>query len=60
MPTTQLHHHYVLCGWHVRSALTLPELPPWSATATPVDADVVIEEERFRIAWTCTTRWSRG
>ncbi|MBD4352587.1 hypothetical protein GUH11_14865 [Xanthomonas citri pv. citri] len=44
MPTTQLHHHYVLCGWHVRSALTLPELPPWSATATPVDADVVIEE----------------
>ncbi len=39
-----LHHHYLLCGWHVRSALRLPELPLWPETATSVAVDVVIEE----------------
>jgi hypothetical protein len=32
--------HYALCGWHVASALDLPELPPW--TNGPGDPDVTI------------------
>ncbi|PKV11539.1 hypothetical protein CVO74_19390 [Xanthomonas prunicola] len=43
MPEPQ--HHYLLCGWHVRSTLALPELPPWPASAAGRhDADVVIED----------------
>ncbi|MBB5878170.1 hypothetical protein GGR66_003563 [Xanthomonas sp. 3498] len=37
--------HYLLCGWHVRSTLALPELPPWPAAAGA--ADVQIEEARL-------------
>ncbi|MDQ1090751.1 hypothetical protein QE400_000164 [Xanthomonas sacchari] len=36
---------YLLCGWRVRSTLSLPELPPWLAAASAdVGVDVLIEE----------------
>ncbi|MDA8448677.1 hypothetical protein M5C97_05510 [Acidovorax sp. NCPPB 3859] len=36
-------HHYQLCGWHVRSGIALPELPPWPA-AVVAPEDISIEE----------------
>ena len=40
--------HYLLCGWRVRSALELPELPPWpTADAAGAAADVLIEEAQL-------------
>lgn len=31
----------ILCGWRVRSALALPELPPWQGDDRPVDIEIL-------------------
>lgn len=30
----------ILCGWRVRSALPLPELPPWTGDDRPIDVEI--------------------
>lgn len=33
----------ILCGWRVRSALALPELPPWQGDDRPVDVEILLD-----------------
>lgn len=43
-------YHYALCGWHVASAIALPELPPWARVAGEPDVAIVLGAVPDRIA----------